>query len=344
MATTTLQPVSPWRRIPLNMALALLNAYGASVTIFLVARVLVGERWQIIALFNSGAHLLLLPSILLLPLAVLLRRVATIALVTPPLVAFLLSYAVMFMPRNVPTVAAGEPLAVLTYNLKSQADDLDAALDTIFDADADVVALQELSQPMADALATALADAYPYQAHHAMPGNPIPGQGLLSRYPIVTDAYWRVNLAMQRVTLDVAGTTVALYNAHPPQPISQNGFAMRAEDTSDLLARAGRETGPVILMGDFNMSDQSEDYGRLSAVYQDAYHAAGWGMGFTFPATVPYFGGGRYAPSFFSLVPPLIRLDYVFHNSAFTTVDAQVWPESGGSDHLPLYVELVLHG
>ena len=71
-----------------------------------------------------------------------------------------------------------------------------------------------------------------------------------------------------------------------------------------------------------------------------AYRAAGWGLGFTFPAEIPYFGGGSYAPAFFELIPPLVRLDYVFHNETFTTLSAQVGADSGGSDHLPLVVEL----
>ncbi|MBZ0302441.1 MAG: hypothetical protein K8J31_22025, partial [Anaerolineae bacterium] len=89
-----------WRRIPFNMLLALTNAYGLSVAGFLLLRALVGESWSLIALFNSGAHLLFLPAMLLLPVALLLRRRTTCLLLSPALLAFALGYGSSFMPRT----------------------------------------------------------------------------------------------------------------------------------------------------------------------------------------------------------------------------------------------------
>ena len=330
-----------WRQLPSNLLLALVNAYGLSVAGFLLLRWLVGDEWGLIALFNSGAHLLFFPALILFPLALLSRRRLTVGLLIPALLAFILPYGATFVPRTA-QAAPSNTLNILTYNLKSQAVNLEPALDIMRGSAADVVTLQELSEDMAHRLASDLADVYPYQALHTTPGEPIPGQGVLSRYPLLSDDYWRLYLAHQRVTLEVAGTPVTLYNTHPVQPLHQHGFAHRGEEISDLLARVADESGPVVIAGDFNMSDQSDDYWRLATRYQDAYRMAGWGLGFTFPAEIPYFGGGNYAPAFFDLIPPLVRLDYVFYNASFTAVMAQVGAESGGSDHLPLQVELAL--
>jgi vancomycin resistance protein VanJ len=332
---------STWRRIPLNLLLASINAYGFSVTVFLLVRWLIGESWGLIALFNSIAHLLFLPAIFLLPLAIMLRRRMTVLLVIPALLAFVLGYGAAFMPRPVQAASDGEALRILTYNLKSLTHNFDPVLAVIREAGADVVALQELSQPMADYLAQALAAEYPHQAMHTTANEPVPGQGVLSRYPIVADDYWRVYLAMQRVTLEVDGQALALYNAHPIMPLSRGGFSRRGEEISDLLARAAGETGAVLLVGDFNMSDQSADYWRVAAQYQDSYREAGWGLGLTFPANMPLFSGSRYIPSVLQNVPPLVRLDYIFHNAAFEALEARVWPVSGGSDHLPVFAALV---
>lgn len=336
--------LSTWRRVPLNLLLACINAYGLSVTLFLVVRWLIGESWGLIALFNSIAHLLFLPSIILLPLALLLRRRATVLLVIPALLAFLLGYGAVFMPRTVKAAPKTESLRILTYNLLAYSRDTGPVVAIIREADADVVALQELSQPMAEHLAEALAKEYPYQALHTSVDAPVAGQGILSRYPIVEDEYWRVYLAAQRVTLDVEGQLVAFYNAHTVMPLSRSGFDWRSEEISVLLERAESETVPVILAGDFNMSDQSDDYWRVAERYHDAYRKAGWGMGFTFPATQAYSGLRAPVPSIPTLIraiPPLLRLDYVFHDSAFETVEARVWPTSGGSDHLPVLAVLV---
>jgi endonuclease/exonuclease/phosphatase family metal-dependent hydrolase len=52
-------------------------------------------------------------------------------------------------------------------------------------------------------------------------------------------------------------------------------------------------------------------------------------MGFTFPV-------GRRP------FPPVVRLDYVFHDDHFRTLSAHVWQDSGGSDHLPVIASLAL--
>jgi endonuclease/exonuclease/phosphatase (EEP) superfamily protein YafD len=326
------------RSILLHLFLALANAYGLSVAGFLLLRSIAGESWNYIALINSFVHLLWIPALLLLPLAAALRRWLTLILLCPAALAFLISYGSLFIPR--PAQAAPEALRILTYNLKAQSLELEPALHIIAEAQADVVALQELSVEMAAALTDRFSSRYPYQALHTDPDNPISGQGVLSRFPILEDDYWRIYQAMQRVVLELDGRPIVLYNAHPIQPIRPNGFVMRAEEISDLLRRAAQETLPVILAGDFNMSDQSSDYSRLAAQYQDTYRAVGWGLGLTFPAEVPYFGGGQYAHPIFQFVPPLVRLDYVFHDASFTSLSAQVWPEAGGSDHLPVVAAL----
>ena len=89
---TTPRFAPSWRRIIVNLLLAAFNAYGLSVAVFLLLRWLVGETWVIVAVFNSIAHLLFLPALVGLPLALLLRRRITVLLLLPALLAFLLSY------------------------------------------------------------------------------------------------------------------------------------------------------------------------------------------------------------------------------------------------------------
>jgi vancomycin resistance protein VanJ len=95
---------------------------------------------------------------------------------------------------------------------------------------------------------------------------------------------------------------------------------------NELLRRAGGETMPVLIAGDFNMTDQTGDYARIAEQYADTYREIGWGMGFTFPDL-----GQRLL---------LAQLDYVFHSSHFVAVEARVWGTSGGSDHRPVYAVL----
>jgi endonuclease/exonuclease/phosphatase family metal-dependent hydrolase len=247
----------------------------------------------------------------------------------------------MFLPRSAQAAPAAAELHLMTYNLKSQASDLDSALNIIRQSGADIVAVQELSAAMGAAMQTALADLYPYQALHTIPGEGIPGQGVLSRFPLLADDYWRIHIAHQRVEVDFAGERITLYNTHPIQPLRPGGFDMRGEEIADLLDRTSSESGPLLLMGDFNMSDQSDDYRQITERYQDTYRAAGWGLGLTFPAEMPLLGNTPLR-LLLGAVPPLVRLDYVFHNESFESLEAYVGSDSGGSDHLPVYATLGL--
>jgi len=111
--------------------------------------------------------------------------------------------------------------------------------------------------------------------------------------------------------------------------------SIRNREIDDILSRLENEAPPVILAGDFNMPDRSDDYRKISARFIDSYRAAGWGLGLTFP-----YSPGDHPVTQYLRLTPLLRLDYVFHSAEWTTITARVWPDSGGSDHLPVYVAL----
>jgi vancomycin resistance protein VanJ len=319
-----------------NMFVALIGAYGLSVTGFLVVR-LIGEQWMIVEIFNSFAHLLFVPAFVLFPLCLLMHRFRLIIVLIPPVLAFLLSYSVFFTVRSASAAPDASQIHLLTYNLKSQTDNLDAAITVIRDSDADVIALQELSEEASAVFTEKFAESYPYQALHPQPGEPIPGLGVLSRFPITADEYWRIYFGQERLGLKIGERDVTLYNVHAVFPFAANGFVQRHEEIVEILERAKSETTPVIIAGDLNMTDQSADYGRIVSDFADTYREVGWGMGFTFPDY-------RMVNPALSFIPLLSRIDYIFHNDDFQPLEAYVWSSSGGSDHRPLRATLALVG
>jgi vancomycin resistance protein VanJ len=314
----------------MNLYIVLTGAYGLSVSGFLLLRGLVGESWKVVALFNNYVHLLLIPAVVLLPLSLLLRRPRLALTQAAPVAVFLASYGIMFWPRTAVMPPEKITLSLLSYNLSKDNPSAYAPIAIIREADADVVALQELNPVLADAFEAEFADAYPYRAFH--PDVSYPGQGIMSRYPIEPDTYWIIHLGHQRAELDVNGTEITLYNTHPVHPfIRERGFfdpTLRTEEIEDVLARAAQDSTPILIAGDFNMTDQTGDYQRISAQFGDSYREVGSGFGFSFP----------------DLGQPILlaRLDYVFHSRDFQSVEARVWPTSGGSDHRPLFVTMVL--
>ena len=331
--------------------------YGAGLTAFLLARLLLQDTHSgLAALINSTLHLLMKPALLLLPLVALRGRWPLAALLLPPAGAFVRAYGPLLMRgrcdrRTQRTAhAPGLPiLTILTYNIHAERRYLKPMILVIRKSGADVVALQELSFPAARLLAAEFAREYPYQALHPN-GTASAGQGILSRFPIHDDDYWQHvdipgALGHQRVTVEAHGQRFAFYNLHPVHPGMVGGLfdaRPRAIEIERLLARISRETLPVILAGDFNMSDQADDYRRITALYRDAFREGGRGMGYTFPDWRAPQSRSVINGLPLGFMPRLVRLDYVFHNDTLQVLDARVWPTAGGSDHRPLRVRLAV--
>ncbi|MEZ4669472.1 MAG: endonuclease/exonuclease/phosphatase family protein [Anaerolineae bacterium] len=207
-----------------------------------------------------------------------------------------------------------------------------------------MVAFQEMNWQAADGFDSQLPDVYPYRLFYHEPNdNPYHGRGLLSRYPILeeqsTPAEYPIPLRLQRVVMDVDGVSVTIFNFHAPPsyPIYGQGFDIqpRSQQITDLVEEAGQTQGAVLLMGDFNTDDLDVNYPRISASFSDSYWEVGWGLGFTGPDwSHPQSQEGL------PFIPIHQRADYIFHNDAFTALEARVWPDSGGSDHRPLYAVL----
>lgn len=341
---TPLQSIRPgrWGRI-LSI---IVTVYGLLMIAALCLHFVREDLWMLIALLNNNLTLLLLPSLILLPLMLLRRQWRQAMLLVPAFSVFVISYAPLYLPRTVTVPPDARRLTLLTYNLQAEEDLLDPMVAVIRESGADVIALQEMSGKAAARFEAQVADLYPYRALHPV-SSPYHGRGVLSRYPLLKDYAWPetypIPVRLQRVEIDVAGTVVILYNFHAPPslPIFQGPVDVRprAKQIADLLALAALDSGPIVLLGDFNTTDMDENYRRITADFADTFREVGWGMGFTNPDW--QHDNPRRGASF---MPMYQRIDYVFHNQFFTPIEARVWPSSGGSDHRPLYAVLALNG
>lgn len=316
-------------------------AYGVLVVIFTGLAWLIPDSWSVIALYATGAHLMLLSTLLLLPIALWVNRPRRSAFaLTPAIALFFAFYGGQFIPSQ-PIASADEAsLRVMTYNILFRDGDYQSSIDVILAADADIVAVQELDPTGAQILREALSTEYPYVA---MDGNPngFIGVGFLSRFPILESAYLLDTFGNQRVVIDVAGTPVVFYNMHASVPRgwvnNALGFdvSQRTSDVNRLLERVSQETERVIVLGDFNMTDMSDNYQAVTSVLVDTYRQVGWGMGWT------HAGPLVARRSLFNL--RILRIDYVFIKpEGLRPLDAMVWHDSGGSDHLPVLATIEL--
>lgn len=317
------------------LALRLLGALGLPVT-----DADVGLLATLTAMGSSVMPGLLFPALPLALLAALLRLPRAALALLPVGLAFGVIYGPWFAPRPVPPSIPTDALIVYTHNLHAMVDDLDDAEAGIRASRADVVALQELTEPAAATLGAALGDIYPYQELHTVDSS-TRGGGILSRWPLREAEVWASSALQMRAVIERPGGDFAFYGLHPPPP----HWFLRAFDDSARRAaldsafeRVAQETLPVVLAGDFNLTDQTSDYQRVLAHgLTDSFRAAGWGLGLT-------FGDFRRTFAPLVLLPPFIRIDYVFAGAGFVPLEASVGPSALGSDHYPLRAVLAWTG
>ncbi len=338
--------ITPTRRGKLADVFAVFTSlYGLGTALFLALDLAAGEELPIIGLFNTMLPALLLPAIALAIAWLAARRWKLALLMAPAMLALLSGYGRLFVPRPNPAPTAPQ-VSVLTFNLHAERVALMPMVAVIRAANADIVALQELSPEAAATFRAQIGDLYPYQALHLHPNNPVMGQGVLSKHPLRDSVYWQVAMWHQRVLVTVGDIDIALYNVHPHIPFARrpNGLAFdathRGQDIADILARAGGEGMPVILAGDFNMTDRCAHYRWVTQNYRDAFREVGRGFGFTFPDFSSPTALPRGLPRVALPLPLLTRIDYVFYSAHFQAADALVWPSAGGSDHRPVLARL----
>ena len=315
---------------------------------YLLLRLIVRDQWAWLAFLHTFTVWYFAPLMVLLPLALLLRDRATFLRLLPFAVISLLWYGPYWLPKAASAIEDAATVRVATFNILPLERALDVEIDWLRGSEADIILMQEVTPSASETLRAALNDLYPHN-DAALQGTT---QLTLSRFPIQQAE--EVNIGdwwIRRLVLDMRGREVALYNVHLAMPT--NATPQSLEDYNEqgllplllsydetrrnaqihrLLALVQAEDLPYIVAGDFNTSDHSIIYGEMAVVMHDAFRAAGTGLGATYPAAT----GEEGLPDF---IPPLIRLDYVWHSAHFGAVEAVTGPEMG-SDHVPLWVQL----
>lgn len=286
-------------------------AYPLALVATTLALRAIGERWWVttVALYLPRIALAApLPFVLAALLALRLRRwlwtqVPAVLLLVFPLLGFVLPW---------PHGSAGAPaIRVLSYNVNSGLGGVDRVVEEIDRFSPDVVLLQETGRnegfepPLRARFATVsvvdqfvLATRYPLSAMTGPDRIPFEGHQRSPRF--------------LRYVLDTPRGPLVLYNVHPVSPREdfaalrgKNGFirevlsgrvfagasAPRIQANSELRAlqvatfteAARRESGPVVVAGDTNLPGLSPVLARSTPGFVDAFTAAGWGVGYTYP-------------------------------------------------------------
>lgn len=329
------------------LTIAATASYLVGLLCYLLLRVLMGDRFWWLGFLNTFAPVWFLPLAAFTPLLALLRT-RWIWLSIALLLVAMRWFGPYFLPKSSATTSI-DTLKIVTFNIWGDNRTLAEAEDWMRRTDADLVLLQEIPAIYAQQGVDALRTIYPHQFVQAWAW----GQLTLSKHPFLetTDVPPPSGFVFQRVVISFKGRQVAIYNIHFSMPMGDRvrmampyapyfvNMALSYDDTTRnaeidfLLKTLVSEPLPYLIAGDFNTSDQSVSYVPLANAMRDTFREAGMGFGATWPRPV--------AAELPMWLPPLIRIDYVFHSRHFTAVDAEVGPFLG-SDHLPMVSRLAL--
>lgn len=320
--------------------------YAAAVTGYAAGRPLLGDRKGWIELVDDLEPWAYLPAPLFAVAGLALRSRGLAGAGFALAAAFGLRWGARYLRRGPDRAALAGDLTFMTFNTLAWNRRTEDIAASILAADPDVVGLQEIGPVGADHLASALGGRYPHRFVSAS-ADPS-GAAVFSKLPLRDPVAYRGSPQghwWQRMTIDTPRGPVTYVNVHTkiPHVHRERLFGLltvprrfhagrRLGEVRSLCDLVRASDGPVVIGGDFNMTERSEDYRLLAAVLRDAYRAVGVGLGHTFPRTGSY-------PRPFPAPWPTLRLDYLWHSDHFTAA----WSyrgEAGESDHHPVVVGL----
>jgi endonuclease/exonuclease/phosphatase family metal-dependent hydrolase len=297
------------------------------------------DRWWLATTLLFGPRwLLLLPLLVLIPLAVRWDR--------PVLAPLVLSFLVVLGPvmgfrtgwRKLLTSPDSErDIKVVSFNARGGLGVSRATTELMLDWEADIAAFQECRGPLQ----------YAIQQLRDWNTDVTDGLCLISRFPITTveqmerDAFQVAGGSALVVTyrLDVRGQPVTFTNVHLETPRAgleriragelDEGIPKLQEKSSlrEIELRRARRwveefPRPHIVVGDFNTPPESPIYRAAWSSWQNAFSVAGRG-----------FGGTRLSGWI------RVRIDHILVDQSWRVIDSKVGDDVG-SDHLPVLTTL----
>ena len=215
---------------------------------------------------------------------------------------------------------------VMSYNVMGRNKDVDGMAAVILKQRPDLLLLQEVNHP--DELLARLHGLYgsePFQVARR--------DGLklmvVSRFPLENGPRDRY---VQRAAVRLPGGPVSLLNADVPRGTWDDTEQLRF--LGRLLDRVDEATGPIIVAGDFNLTENNEGYRWMRSRLRSTQEEAGRWFGFTFATPQRRLGS----------LMPFIRIDHIFVGGGIEVLRAGRLSDFGNSDHFPIDAILRLDG
>ena len=324
-------------------------SYSGFIICYFILKLIFWDRLWILALITTFIPLIFFPTFLLpiIGLSIIKKRWFTIISAIACIILISWLHIKYFSPQPINLTNSQPSIKILSHNLSWYKTQSPTLFKLIQKQKPDIIFFQEMVQKHTQRAFPWLKADYPYQiGTHSV--------GIFSKYPIVSSEILHLaghTETQQRAIIKFNEQEVVIYNMQATGPwlkLSKKGrflkipvykYDQRSPEIQDLVQRVERETLPVIVAGDFNMTDETQDYDRVQKVMQDSFRKSGFGFGFTWPHGWELkFLVKR---SNWRLNYPVFRIDYIWYSKHWDAKSSSVL-EATESDHLPILAELIL--
>ena len=316
-----------WRAVPAAMG----AGYLVLVGVWWLAGALSGDSIGIVRLANYATPWIGLSLLSLLLLAALLRRPVLGGAALLLAVLVLAPYGGQIFRGLTGIVAGGEAappdaLHVMSYNVMGRNWEVSRIAAVVLKQKPDLLLLQEVRQP--EELLDRLNDLYPDELVHVVRDDRLKLM-IVSRFPLRAGAWDR---EFQRASVRLPSGPMQLRNLHAIRGMRDDSAQLALVDR--LMDDIREAPGPLLVAGDFNMTQANEGYRRMRTLLRSTQEEAGRWFGFTFATPHRRFGA----------LMPLIRIDHIFVGGGVEVVRAGRIGEYGNSDHFPIDAILLFDG
>lgn len=190
--------------------------------------------------------------------------------------------------------------------------------------DPDLVFLMEYNNDLRAVIESELQELYPY--YEIWPSRMTMGIALFSRLPMTAEAVRegeRRTIPVMQAVIGHEGETISFVGGHPWPPLPQWG-GIHEEHINQIASAVGQMEAPMIVAGDFNASPWSYHLARIEGM-ADLRSAA--------------YGNGARGTWDLPVVPMKLLFDQVLVSPDLAVTNF-VLGEGGGSDHLPIIVDV----
>jgi len=219
-------------------------------------------------------------------------------------------------------------IKLISYNVLSSNTQYSQLIDQIQKEQADIILLQEVNKTWLDNLSP-LKSVYHFQINTPRYDNF--GMALWSKFPITDQKvhkWGKFNIPSIEAKLQFHDTEFFLIATHPLPPVSKELSIDRNNQLLKLTSRVKLLNGPMIVMGDLNITHWSSHYQLLESETGLKNVRKGFGVIPTWPT---------------NMLPLMIPIDHCLVSEHFQVIDVNSG-EKFGSDHLPLIIELSFNG